>query len=350
MIFSLDDITPQALTTLLSHAALLPSGQVTGIHFQPEETVPFGSAHPLYHLALKYANAENQPPERLFLKFSKSHKEYFFYTHIAPALGIPYLVKCYHAGYDAQTDQTCLLLEDLSATHFQTEWPLPPSEALCFQIVERLAEIHARGWQQPLLESDFRPALPAGRSWADRIALAIAQLPAFLNFLGDRLPPARRAVYERILSSSYPWDAPPGSSNLTLTHGDFHVWNVLYPRNPAGDIALDTLRFFDWNMWDIGRPSDDLAYLIALHWYPERRERLERKLLSYYFDHLCEYGITEYNWNTFWRDYRLSITRSLLIPVWQWARGTHPAVWWPHLERGLLAFEDLECSDIIAPL
>lgn len=346
MTFSIDDITPQILTTLLSHAGLLPTGQVTGIHFQPEKTVPFGSAHPLYHLVVEYAKVDNQPPERLFLKFGKSHKEYFFYTRIAPALGIPYLVKCYHAGYDSQTDQTCLLLEDLSATHFQTEWPLPPSEALCFQTVERLAEIHACGWQHPLLESELRSALPAGRSWADRIALATEQLPAFLSFLGDRLSPSQQAIFKLILPSCYLWDALPGTPNLTLTHGDFHVWNALYPRDPA----RDTIRFFDWNMWDIGRPSDDLAYLIALHWYPERRERLERKLLSHYFDHLCEYGITEYNWETFWRDYHISVARSLLIPVWQWSRGTHPAVWWPHLERGLLAFEDLECNDFIVHL
>ena len=32
---------------------------------------------------------------------------------------------------------------------------------------------------------------------------------------------------------------------------------------------------------------------------------------------------------------------------WQWARGAYAAVWWPHLERGLLAFEDLNCYEVI---
>jgi len=41
----------------------------------------------------------------------------------------------------------------------------------------------------------------------------------------------------------------------------------------------DDLRLFDWNGWRIGIAASDLAYMMALHWYPDRRQRLERKLL-----------------------------------------------------------------------
>ena len=56
--------------------------------------------------------------------------------------------------------------------------------------------------------------------------------------------------------------------HLTVTHGDAHIWNFLLPR--AG--VSDTVRIFDFDLWDINVPTHDLAYMVALHWYPERRQ------------------------------------------------------------------------------
>jgi aminoglycoside phosphotransferase (APT) family kinase protein len=55
-------------------------------------------------------------------------------------------------------------------------------------------------------------------------------------------------------------------------HGDAHVWNSLH--SPDGDV-----RVVDWDDWRLAAPTDDLAYMMALHWYPERRHRLEDALL-----------------------------------------------------------------------
>jgi hypothetical protein len=35
----------------------------------------------------------------------------------------------------------------------------------------------------------------------------------------------------------------------------------------------DDVRLFDWDSWRIDAGSDDLAYMIAMHWYPDRRRR-----------------------------------------------------------------------------
>ncbi len=103
-------------------------------------------------------------------------------------------------------------------------------------------------------------------------------------------------------------------------------------------------------MWDTGCPTDDLAYMIAVHWYPERRGRMERDLLEAYFDLLTSSGGKDYTWGNLEHDYRASVVRSLFIPVWQWVRGIQPGVWWPHLERVFLAFEDLDCVTILADI
>jgi len=116
----------------------------------------------------------------------------------------------------------------------------------------------------------------------------------------------------------------------------------MYPR----DRGVDTIKIFDWNSWDIGRAADDLAYLIGIHWYPARRKALEKRMLRHYCDQLQERNIA-YSWNQLWRDYRTSAIRNLFIPVWQWHHGINPSVWWSHLERSFLAFDDLDCREIL---
>jgi hypothetical protein len=51
------------------------------------------------------------------------------------------------------------------------------------------------------------------------------------------------------------------------------------------------VRLFDWDGWRVGLASSDLAYMMATHWYPERRRRLERPLLDRYHAALLARGV-----------------------------------------------------------
>jgi len=340
---SLNDMPPERLISLLGESSLLLDESVSFIQCDPVSG-QFGKSHQLFTLHIQYAEASTQTrPNRLFLKLGKSSKEFFFYNTIARSMTTPPLLRCYYAAYDPGLDQTRLLFEDLSETHFQTEWPLPPSAHLCSQTVQELAKIHALWWQDPRLESEFRSVIPQGRAWVDRRRLAREKLPEFMDFLGDRLAPARRKVYEHLLASpAHLWEKENNAPQQTLLHGDMHFWNVFYPLDPDGSLYL-----FDWNMWDAGCPSDDLAYMMAVHWYPERRQWLEGELLKVYHRHLVNCGVTNYPWKDLQHDYRASVIRSLLIPAWQWVHGIDAGVWWSHLERVFLAFEDWKCDDLI---
>lgn len=103
------------------------------------------------------------------------------------------------------------------------------------------------------------------------------------------------------------------------------------------------MRLIDWQSCEIGVGPADLAYMIALHWFPERRAHLEVPLLRHYHNRLLEGGITTYSWY----DYRLSAINNLLIPVWQWFVKIPASIWWHHLERGFLAFDDLKCAELL---
>ena len=133
-------------------------------------------------------------------------------------------------------------------------------------------------------------------------------------------------------------------ATYTLVHGDAHVWNVLYPR--AG--AASGIRLIDWDGWRVGRAASDLAYMMALQWYPARRMRLEAPLLERYHAGLRAHGVIGYGLDRLWEDYRLSVLAHLSTPVWQQSFGLHPSIWWPHLHRILAAFDDLGCAALLS--
>lgn len=120
-------------------------------------------------------------------------------------------------------------------------------------------------------------------------------------------------------------------------------WNFLFPH----DLEKDTVRLIDWQSSEVGIGPADLAYMMALHWFPERRASLEVPLLRRYHTRLTESGITAYSWENCWYNYRLSAINNLLIPVWQWFVKLPASLWWHHLERGFLAFEDLQCAELL---
>jgi aminoglycoside phosphotransferase (APT) family kinase protein len=66
-----------------------------------------------------------------------------------------------------------------------------------------------------------------------------------------------------------------GRRAVTIVHGDSQVWNCFLPRDGGSDVRL-----FDWDTWRLGVAAEDLAYMMAVHWYPDRRRLMERPLLD----------------------------------------------------------------------
>ena len=153
-------------------------------------------------------------------------------------------------------------------------------------------------------------------------------------------------LYEKVLSS---WPFLKLSQRLaerrdaTLIHNDAHAWNFLYPRNPS----QDSVCIIDWHEWGIGLGTNDLTEMILLWWYPERRARMEKKLVRRYHFQLMEHGVGGYDWGKCWNDYRLSAIRILLYPVWMHSEGRPLTFWWPILEKGMHAFQDLGCIELL---
>jgi hypothetical protein len=283
-------------------------------------------------------------PDRLDPSWKAGRQEVAFYAEVAPHLPAGLVPRCFDADWNAETNVWHLLLEDLTETHMiATTWPVPPAFDQCETIVASLARVHARWWDGPGL------GISTG-TWIDDDELArnlqtfSEHFARFTDRFGDRISAERRELFHRL------FDAAPrfrqrylSHRHVTIVHGDAHVWNCLLPRDSKGDSA----RFFDWDSWHADVGTSDLAYMIAMHWYPDRRRRYERPLLDRYHETLLARGVEGYDRRMLQDDYRSSTLQRIMTPVWQATIDIPPVIWWNNLERIFLAVEDLDCRELL---
>ena len=341
-------ITANTLTRWLRSAGTLPRGDVTGVHIELEiETI----TSTLVFLTATYSpDAPADLRRQLVVKSPFTlpsvgdgfSGEMPFYRLLAPAIGTPPLVRCYAAIEDGDDDPGTLVLEDLRSTHDHPAWPIPPSRNQCEAALDILARVHAQWWEAPTLGNTVGQ-LPTTESLTNMVQGIAAHLPAFIDAVGDKLTAEARHVLEQVFSSSFkPWLRLTDPRALTIIHGDAHTWNFLFPRSGEGAAFL-----IDWQLWHVDIGARDLAFFIALHWYPSRRSELERPLIKYYYERLIEYGVKNYSFDDLWLDYRRCVVRNLTIPIIFWKRGMKPESWWYRLECALASYHDLACDELL---
>ena len=107
------------------------------------------------------------------------------------------------------------------------------------------------------------------------------------------------------------------------------------------------MRLFDWDSWRLGVATEDLAYMMAVYWYPDRRRLMEGRLLDLYHDELQSRGVTNHDRRALNDDYRLSALLAIVTPVFQASANIPTVIWWNNFERIHLAVEDLECRQLL---
>jgi hypothetical protein len=337
------------LTEVLHRAGTLREGRVREVAVESARATLLSR---IVRLRLIYEGGAAGAPATLILKTrlpgasigpDAGRREVEFYATVATAIAEPAIPRCFEAAFDADTKDWHLLLQDLTDTHaVATKWPLPPIMPQCERIMRALARCHAAWWDDPRLGvsvGQFTDEAGA-KQYAQRCA---DQFRIFADRLGDRLSREKRDLYERLLAAGPRLLVRHLSHrNLTVAHGDAHVWNCFLANDGEDD------RLFDWDAWRVSTATSDLAYMMALHWYPERRRWAERPLLDLYHAVLVEQGVRGYDRAALADDYRLSALWQLMTPVWQASIDLPPVIWWSHLERITLAVDDLGSRDLLA--
>jgi hypothetical protein len=120
------------------------------------------------------------------------------------------------------------------------------------------------------------------------------------------------------------------------------------------DHEANTITVVDWQTLGVGLPARDLAYFAATSLRPDLRSAIEKDLVDEYHQVLCRYGVTDYEPETCWRDYRLGMPQALLISALGFAfatatdRGDDMVL--TMLQRGCEAIRDLDTLDLLGRL
>ena len=346
-----DEITPEWLTGRLRMQGHLQRGKVAGVSFKHFKT--FFSD--IYRLEVSYST-DIQPrlPSKLLLKIpfpenraalNMGRDEVAVYRALWETMDDPPVVRCFDSVYSIASHRSHLLLADLSDTHFQPEVPVPPLRRHCELCVETLAQFHAFWWEHANLGATMGELFNEA-SLGELGNLLSRALSDFIEFMGDRLSVVRRRAYEHAIAIlPLFWRRRLMSvEGNTLIHGDAHLWNFLHPKDALRGRAY---------LIDLGTsnrirpPTNDLAYMMALQWFPERRGLMEEALLRHYHAALLARGVKDYSWEDCLLDYRYSVVTHLFTPVLQWHSKQAPAtVWWYNFERISEAHKDLRCGEL----
>jgi hypothetical protein len=338
---------PEYLTQALTRCGLLrDGGRVSGVVVDSSKSTILSQ---IVRLRLSYEGASGDAPASLILKtglpewtqINNGRREVAFYLLLAEVTSDQLVPRCIDAIWHEDTREWHLLLEDLTDSHFTLwNWPMPPTRSQSEAIIAARARFHAAWWDDPRLGTSIGTWLESHDPQVQQFA---EEFGRFADRVGDRLPAERRAVYERLIEEGHRLNARYHSHhNMTILHGDSHVWNVFLPRQGGDDVRL-----FDWDSWRVDVATDDLAYMMALHWFPDHRCRHERALLDHYHAQLLARGVIGYDRQALDDDYRLSVLWQITTPVWQAAHNLPSGIWWHHLERIFMAIDDLGCRDLL---
>ena len=339
------------LTAALRRSGALGMGRVAAVAV--DKSFPTILSH-IFKLRPTYEGDAGGAPQSLILKAGLPERpggpwwggktEVEFYAQVASAMPAGLTPRCFDAQWEAGNGAWHLLLEDLSDSHVQaTQWPLPPSFEQSESIVRTHARFKAVWWDDPRLGVSVGKWRDAESAEQGRQRL-VGQFAQFGQLMGERLSSERRTFYDRLLDQAPRlFERYQAHRHMTIVQGDSHVWNCFLPKGGGTQDG----RLFDWDAWRLDVGTDDLAYMMALHWYPDQRRAMETRLLDCFHDELLKCGVQGYDRRALQEDYRLSVLWQIMTPVWHMAVGIPPVIWWNNLERIHMAAANLGCRDLL---
>jgi aminoglycoside/choline kinase family phosphotransferase len=214
--------------------------------------------------------------------------------------------------------------------------------------VEALAGLHGPSWNERRffdLPSIVMPK-PGDEAAAKGLGdVAVMAADITLEKLGASVSDEDRDTLTTSMSLVTSWLlAVP--DRFSLMHGDYRLDNLLY------DPDRTRVTVVDWQTVGIGLPTRDLAYFTATSLLPESRALEERGLVELYHGALQRHGVTDYDAETCWHDYRLGVLQAPLLTTLGYAfaasteRGDEMIL--TMLHRGCRAIRELDAIDLIS--
>ncbi|HRN67443.1 MAG TPA: phosphotransferase [Promineifilum sp.] len=353
VIQSIDQVTPEWLTYVLTRSGALTGGRVAAIAIESGERILSTSTR----LRIAYSEgATGALPPKLFLKtvnvdqdedfFGASEVNYYLRDYKGVACApIP---RCYDAVFSEEQRCYHLLLDDLADTHIEAKHK-PRTLEYGLALAEGLACLHAAWWGGDRL-ADVGEQIPVARQIDRFVEIAQPGAGHIIGAYSRELKAYWPAAVEEILQRhpSVMIARTNDSNGFTLIHGDPNWNNILVPHNADRPLYIIDRQPFDWSL-TVWLGVYDLAYALVLDWDIDERRRFEMPILRHYHDRLMTHGVRDYTWEQLLLDYRLSVPICVYVAI-EWCRGgvNEPWVhiWLPMLQQAMTACDDLNCREL----
>jgi hypothetical protein len=341
-----EDVTPAWLGSVLTadvrdvDVTPIGTGQ-TGATYRVAATYNTDAGLP-QTFAVKLPAQDDTVRERVALGYLS---EVEFYTDVADRVSIP-VPGCFYSDIAKDGTDFVLLLADMApAVQGDQIAGCTPGEAQL--AVEALAGLHGPSWCDPVwlglsAISMPKPGDEAAAKGLGDVSVMAADIT--IEKLGDRMSVEDQETLRAAMGLVTPWLlAEP--KRFALMHGDYRLDNMLF------DPDRTRVTVVDWQTMGVGLPARDLAYFTATSLAPEVRSNIEEALVGRYHTALLGYGVTDYDADACWHDYRLGVIQAPLITGLGFAfaasteRGDEMIL--TMLHRGCRAIRELGTLDLI---
>lgn len=319
-----EDMTPEWLTAALRSTDTITGSSVTSLDLQPDIAAGAGFMGQLARATLHYDKPEPSAPASLIAKFptygpdNRAIADMFrmyetetrFYEEIAGNVELRTPRRYYSARATDSTD-FILVMEDLAPARVGDQVVGCP-RAHAELAIRELAKFHATWWEDPKLAAldwvwafnhPVRTAAAQGAyegAWGPFKQGPFAKLvPPAVMELGEKFGRQLPKLLDRLAQ-------PP----RTISHGDYRLDNLFFATPEGGE----PLAVVDWQIISLGCGLFDVAYFMAGAVSPADRRAMEMDLLHIYHHTLIERGVTDYDFDRCFLDYR---TAALFC--WQYA-------------------------------
>jgi len=277
-----------------------------------------GQTGATYRLTARYTTDPGALPQTFVIKLPAQddtvrdrvvigyRSECAFYSSVVDRVQVP-TPQCYYCEISENAMNFALLLAD-QAPAVQGDQLAGCGEQEARLAVAALAGLHAPSWCDPVW-LDF-PSIAFGRpddagaSGMGEVARMSADIT--LAKLGDRMSAEDRETFRTAMGLVEPWLLAE-YDRFALLHGDYRLDNMLF------DPDRTRVSVVDWQTLGVGLPARDLAYFTATSLNSQLRARIEHDLVTDYHQALLGCGVTHYDRETCWRDYRLGVLQAPLI-------------------------------------
>jgi hypothetical protein len=345
-----DDVTAQWL------AGVLGADDGTQVGGVKVSAIGTGQTGATYRVEVDYAANPTTLPETFVIKLPATddavrdrvvlgyRSECAFYASVADRVTVP-IPQCFHCDISEDAADYALLLTD-QAPAVQGDQIAGCSTEQAVLAATAIAGLHGPTWTQQ--EWLTFPGLAmtmlddASKKGLGDVAVMSADIT--VEKLGAKLSDADRATFLEAMALVTPW-LQNDFGRFSLIHGDYRLDNLLF--HPDGGQVW----VVDWQTLGVGLPARDLAYFAGTSLEPAARAEAERELVAAYHAALLQQGVSDYDLETCWQDYRYGMLQVLLISALGFAfavgtdRGDDMVA--TMLRRGCAAIRDLDTVALI---